>query len=484
MKKNIFIGIDLGATTLKVGAFNSENGECAAFHSAETALITPEKNWAEYDAVEYPAMLKRALRAVCDSIDCEHVGGVAVSSQGQACVLVDQEYKPVRDIFVWLDSRAVSQAEKFFKLTGQKVSSFASAAKWMWVAENEPHIWAKTAFIMMLPEYVGFLLSGERVVDRDTAASTKCVSETEQAYNGKLLSACGVAEEMLGRIAAPCDVVGRVTRAAQAEYGIPEGTPVIAGTNDQLAGAIGAGNDTTGVISGTVGTSVALIANLGTGVPEGDLSYSWNKYPIPGQYYALTFGKTGAAIFTWFKNNFAGDTSYSDLIASAMRVSEGSDGMVCIPHFQGVATPSFRDDVRGAFLNISMHHKFGHFARSVMEAVCFSALDNFDLMLPAVKKPKRFLLLGGASQSDDWMQMICDILGVEVELPAQGEAATLGAALIASVGAGFHPDLPAAIHAGVNISKKFQPDIKRREKYLVSYKLYREAMEKLYKGAL
>ena len=484
MKKNLFIGIDLGATTLKVGAFNVETGKCVALESAETAMITAKKDWAEYEPANYRNMLAKTLQTVCGAVDKQCIGGVAVSSQGQACVLLDGEGRPTRNMFVWLDSRAAEQAEKFRKLTGEKISSFASAAKWLWVSENEPDVWSQTSAIMMLPEYVTFLLTEKRVVDRDTAASTRCLSKTRLEYEPEWLAACGVTEQMLGRPAAPCDMIGPVTGKAQNEFGIPEGTLVVAGTNDQLAGAIGAGNDSPGIISGTAGTAMALIANLGKKAPERGIACSRHEYPIPGQHYTLTFGKTGAALFTWFRNNFAPGSDYPGLIAEAMRVPEGCDSMICIPHFQGVATPSFRDDVRGGFLNVSMNHTLAHFARSVLESVCFSALDNFELVHPLVGMPERVLLLGGASKSDAWMQMMCDILGTPVELPAQSESATLGAALIAATGAGFHKDLPSAIRAGVSFKKRFEPDLNRREKYLVAYRFYRDAMEKLYKGAL
>ncbi len=119
-----------------------------------------------------------------------------------------------------------------------------------------------------------------------------------------------------------------------------------------------------------------------------------------------------------------------------------------------------------------------------MESVCFSALDSFELLKPRLGQLKRFRLLGGASQSDFWMEMMCDILGTTVELPEQTEAATMGVALIASVGAGFYSSLTDAVQACVTVRKRFQPNQENRNKYLTSYRLYRDSMEKLYKGAL
>jgi sugar (pentulose or hexulose) kinase len=52
-----------------------------------------------------------------------------------------------------------------------------------------------------------------------------------------------------------------------------------------------------------------------------------------------------------------------------------------------------------------------------------------------------------------------------VEVPRVRETATVGAAIVAAVGVGAHPDLPAAIRSMTSIDRRFEPDAERAAVY-------------------
>ena len=54
---------------------------------------------------------------------------------------------------------------------------------------------------------------------------------------------------------------------------------------------------------------------------------------------------------------------------------------------------------------------------------------------------------GGPARSETWNQIKADVTGFPVEVPAVLETAVVGAAIVAAIGVGAHPDLPAAIRA-------------------------------------
>lgn len=56
--------------------------------------------------------------------------------------------------------------------------------------------------------------------------------------------------------------------------------------------------------------------------------------------------------------------------------------------------------------------------------------------------------LGGAAKSDFWLQIKSDVLNLPIELPKCSEASSLGAAILAGVGAGVYKDMEEAIDEG------------------------------------
>lgn len=482
--KHIYVGIDLGTTTLKIAAYDARDGSLLAISSRETDLLTPRPDWVEYEPLSYRQSLFDGMHEVVSQVDARQIGGISVSSQGQTFVILDEDDAPLRNMIVWLDNRAAREADELQERLGREFNSLCSGAKWLWIARNELHLWRRTRKVLMLPEYVTYLLTGERIADRDTAQSSLCLDDSQADYRPDALESCEVKRSWLGRVVPPGELIGRILPEVCEHVGVLDQPPVFAGTNDQLAGAVGVGNDTRGIVSGTIGTATALVANLGNNAPAQQTGFYCGRYPVQGQCYALTFGKTGANLLTWFRNQFAPARSYDEITGAAGAVPVGCAGLICLPHFQGVATPSYRADVRGAFLGVSLAHTQAHFARAVMEAVCFSALDSLELVRPLAGKPNRVILMGGAAKSEMWMQMMADVLATQVDIPINIEAATLGAAMLAAVGAGFHDNLHSAIAACVRMQKRFNPDTENHARYLAAYRRYRNAMEKVYPGAL
>jgi ribulose kinase len=63
------------------------------------------------------------------------------------------------------------------------------------------------------------------------------------------------------------------------------------------------------------------------------------------------------------------------------------------------------------------------------------------------------------------MQLHADVSNVPIAFTRVSEGPVLGAAMIAAVGAGIHPDLPAAAKAMVHVERTIEPDAARHEEY-------------------
>jgi sugar (pentulose or hexulose) kinase len=73
-------------------------------------------------------------------------------------------------------------------------------------------------------------------------------------------------------------------------------------------------------------------------------------------------------------------------------------------------------------------------------------------------------MVGGAAGSTAWPQIVTDITGIPVILPAIREAASWGAAVLAGVGAGVFPNA-AGVVSSTGPERRLEPNIIHRERY-------------------
>ncbi len=493
MARVALMGLDLGTTAVKVGLFDADSGEALGVARSEYTPVSPRPGWLELEACEYRRAAVEATRAAHAQAGAPRVVGIGLSSQGQTFMPLDGSHRPLRPAIVWLDTRAEEQARRLSarfdpdELRRRRgvpaFNAIDSAPKMLWLREHEPEMWAATRHLVMLPDYLGLMMTGALRLDLCNAGSTGLVDRTVDDWWQAGLDAVGVQREWLSPLGWPGERIGGLTVAAARELGLEAGTPVALGSNDQLNGAVGAGNVEPGLASGTAGTAMAIIATLAhipEPMPDG---MNWGKHPVPGLWYLLNYAKTSGVVLTWLRD-LLGAGDYDALLAEAEQVPAGSDGLVCLPHFSGTATPTFRSDVRGGFVGLTLGHGRGHLVRAVVEAVCFCARDALALTASIAQSATELRMLGGAAQSDWWMQVMADTVRLPVAIPACAEAAVLGGAIFGGVAAGRLESIEAGARRFYRTAKRLEPRAEMAEVYDAAYAAYRDAMERVYPGAL
>jgi len=264
----------------------------------------------------------------------------------------------------------------------------------------------------------------------------------------------------------------------------PEAVVVALGSNDQLNGAVGAGNVHPGIASVTAGTAMAVVTTLDRLKPQQTLGLVAGHHPVPGLYYLLCYAKTSGVLLTWLRELIALEESYEELLNRASQAPVGCDGLVCLPHFSGTAMPTFDSSVRGGFVGLSLGHRRHHIIRAVCEAVCFVARDALELVAAAAQRPCQLRMLGGVTRSDFWMQMMADVMELPLEVAGCSEAAVLGGAVFAGVAAGRFVSITEAALRFYHPSRSYEPSTKQARRYRESYQSYHSYMERLYPGAL
>ena len=190
---------------------------------------------------------------------------------------------------------------------------------------------------------------------------------------------------------------------------------------------------------------------------------------VPGQYAsALAIFSAGTA-HTWCRDVLCGGMDYAAMDAEAEAAGRGAHDLYFNPSLAGGCSLDPTPALRGAFANLDLRHTRGDVIRAVMEGVAFGlkrALDELARLAP-VAEP--LTLVGGGANSPLWRQIYADVYGRRVARAAIGQqAAALGAALVAGVGAGVWPDfsiLDAITHADAEVA----PDTEAASDYACRY---------------
>jgi len=281
---------------------------------------------------------------------------------------------------------------------------------------------------------------------------------------------------MLPQVLPAESVCGPVRPEAAAASGLTAGTPVVIGGADSAAEACGVGAIEPGQAVVKLGTSVCF--NLITREPlPSPVSLTYRHLPA-GRGFTVTATNCGTATLRWLRKTFFGaERSFEEITALAARAPVGSEGLLFHPYLMGERTPYWDPSLRGDFLGISTHHRPEHFARAILEGVCFSVRDCAEAVAGLGQVVTERTLLGGGSRSGLWSQIVCDVLGRPLRRPAMDDAA-YGAALLAGVGLGVYGGWKQAVER-VEVRRVLEPDPRANEKYNILFEIYRSAVRDL-----
>lgn len=491
MVKAAYLTFDIGTTSLKT-ALISEAGQLLAVHTAEYAPQAPQPDWLEMAHGAYWQAAVTGARAVlrCGGVNRSSVQAIGFSSQGQTFIPINPAGRPLHNAIVWVDNRAQEivdawsatwlSRESFRRRSGYPwIPAALTVFKVAWLARHAQEAHRAWKFLC-LPDYLIYCLTGETATDYVMARMSGFFDLQLNAWAPVMMEAAGVRQEQLPTVLAPGQVAGRLRTEPASELGLLPGVPVCVGTNDQLAGAIGAGNVTPSVVTETTGTALALI------VTTPGLLDDW--FVVVGRHaakelsYAMAFTYTSAIVLKWFRDLCEPGASYEKFLAGVEAVPPGCDGLTLLPHFAGANTPWCNPDARGAFIGLALGHGRAHLARAIMEACanmlqeCLEPIARHGISIFRVRS------LGGAAHSDVWLQMKADLLGIPVERPACAEAASLGAAMLAAAGTGRFASIPQAAEAWYRSERVFEPNANRFAAYREGYERYRNLQRKVYGG--
>jgi xylulokinase len=454
----LLIGADVGTTSIKVLAFD-RSGRAVARASSPTPTRYPAPGRAVHDPEELWGAFAKTLREVVDGLDDpRRVASVAVASFAEAAVPLDAQGRPTHDVIAWFDARSRPQAERLdrelgrdrlFALTGLSLQPIFGLCKLLWLRENEPDAFARTATWLNIADYVAFRLSGVPATDYSLASRTLALDLRRLEWAGDLLEEVGVPAGLFAPLRQGGSLLGPVTREAAEATGLPESAGVAVGGHDHVCGALAVGVAQTGTMLNSLGTAEAIFLPLDSPLtdPEvGRQGYAQGAH-VAGRYYVFGGQYTSGASVAWFREAFGGGADYDALISEAEGVPPGALGAFFLPHLRLANPPHDDPRSRGAFVGLTADVGRAALFRAVLEGLAFDSRNSLEPLLDhaGVDGLRAIHAIGGSTQNRLLMQIKATVFGQRITVAGVEEATSLGAAVLGGIGAGVYADVPSAL---------------------------------------
>ena len=448
MSGTCVLAIDLGTGGPKVAVVDA-GGRALAWSSRPVATVLAVGGAAEQDPQEMWSAIVAATRAALAELPTPRppIGAVAVTSQYMSTIPVAADGTPTGPCILWMDTRGAGHnlsllTDESFMLFVERhgliplPSGNDNIAHAYVVQTCHPESYARAAALVEPMDYVNARLTGRVMATQSTVfGQLVCDNRTwgATAYDPELVAATKLDPDKLAPLVPLGGFVGEVTSAAAAALGIAAGIPVIPGTIDSITSAVGAGAlgpSQGSVIIGTTSVMVSHIhehrCDLGSGllaVPS----------PLVGRYYVMAENGVGGRALEWAQRLFGFGDDVSAAVSGAAEIVPGAEDVQFLPWLLGSIAPQPNDDVRAAFIGLSLHHDRRHLVRSVLEGVAL----NLAWLRPQVEEfvggAFPFLRFGGGgAQSALWAQTLADALDRPVHRLAQPRVTNArGAAFLA-----------------------------------------------------
>lgn len=496
-----YLGIDIGTFSSR-GILLDDNFKIIADCSTPHGMENPKPNYFEHDAEEvwWKDFCILSHRLIEESgIDPKDIRCVGSSALGTDCLPVDENCRPLRKAILYgIDARAENEIkylseyygpEKVDQLFGHPINSGDTATKILWIRNNEPEVYEKTYKFLTGSSYLTAKLTGRYVIDQFLAkGSFRPLYHQDGTINEEECRIFCRPDQICESLVSTA-VAGYVTAKAAQETGLAEGTPVITGTGDSTSESISSGLTTPGTIFVQFGSSVyyyyctdrsyrAYESPLGNGKIKDTKAFT-----VPGTYVFGDGTNAAGTMTRWVRDVFyseevakekeTGINAYTVMAQEAAEVAPGSEGLILLPYIYGERSPIQDPQATGLLFGLKGNHTRKHINRAALEGVAYSVYQHFVLFSEIGATPKEIVVAGGGTRNRTWMQIVCDMLGVNMILCEPYQCSCYGDAMMAAIGAGRLKDFNDLKNA-LPKAAVLTPNKENHELYAKLYPVYRD----------
>ncbi|WP_339311619.1 xylulokinase [Paenibacillus sp. FSL M7-0896] len=477
------IGVDLGTSAVKTVLVDPQ-GKVAFEHSEAYPLSRPQPNWSEQNPEDWVKGTIASLKRLMEVSGAEpgQIDGISFSGQMHGLVLVDGEGKALRPAILWNDTRTTAECRKIEKKLGSKLIDIArnralegfTLPKILWVQEHEPEVLAKAELFLLPKDYVRYHLTGDYAMDYSDAAGTLLLDVGAKQWSAEIAGAFDLPVSLCPRLVESFEQTGTLLPAVAEASGLLPTTKVFAGGADNACGALGAGILGEGRTMCSIGTSGVVLSYESNKDLNLEGKVHFFNHSEKDAFYIMGVTLAAGHSLTWFKETFAADKSFDELLQGVNEIPAGSSGLLFTPYISGERTPHPDASIRGSFIGMDSGHTLSHFTRAVLEGITFSLRESIEIVRESGKEITEVVAIGGGAKNEAWLQMQADIFGATIIKLESEQGPAMGAAMLAAYGAGWFDSLGECAEAFIRPAETYTPNADQAALYDGIFALYQD----------
>lgn len=474
----IVAGIDVGTQSAKAVVYDAERKNIIASGSMAINLISTEGGVREQKAEWWIDAIKGCFDQIDPAIK-KAVSAISVSGQQHGFVPVAENGKVLYNVKLWCDTSTANECsilersfggeERLFSECGNRILPGYTASKILWFFNNHKDLYDRMKYVMLPHDYINYYLTGKAIMEMGDASGTGLLNIRTAKWNKELCDAISPSLiDKLPRVIEEPAIIADILPAVASELGLSESCIVVSGGGDNMMSAIGTGAVKDGIVAISLGTSGTLFSSASYPVVDkkGRLAAFCSSH---GTWLPLLCTMNCTVASEVFRKQMG--LSAKEFDAEAEKAPIGSEGIVLLPFLNGERVPDLPKG-EGVLGGISIDNlKNSNIARAVLEGVTFEFLLGLDAFKEHGMSFDKAILTGGGANSPFWRQLVADITGLQVVVPAIKESAAFGAALQAyAVASGISVEDVCALHVLYDESKDVSPDFENTVRYKAVYK--------------
>lgn len=481
----LFLGIDLGASSLKLCLIN-EMGETIAHARRVIASASKHPLWVEQDPLDWRNALMSALKEITQDPKHKSIAAISLTAGAHIAVLCDANNQPIRPAILWSDQRAHLEAQRVrdsgldCRLAGNQASPTWTLPQLMWLNTHEPDTMARSQKLFFAKDWLRYQLTGDRFTDRGDIAGSMLGHHQTNDWDARLIALAGIEHLSLPQLGTCDDIAGVLKPNLAQELGLALDIPIAIGSIDTTTEWLCCGPPDAGQMSLKL-ASAGVVSLSGHDFPPAPPLSLYPHLTNEMAYYAAGMNQCSSAI-DWLRGCVAPQQSRQAFEQLASQAPAGANGTLFLPYLNGERAPLWRADLTASLSGMTRANDIRDIARAGYEGIGYAFMDIMDSFYltddNALKHPqtKPIVLLGGGAKSDFWCQLLANMLGRTLALPRATDAA-FGASVLAMQAHRKTTGITNQSSASSHIHKTYLPNPDEVDFYRQRHQAFRQQRE-------
>lgn len=473
----LFIGIDLGTSSLKMILMDAQ-GSVRKSVSRSYPVDYPHPGWSEQAPADWLSATMEGLKELLQNEDRQAVSGISFGGQMHGLVILDEKDRVIRPAILWNDGRTKVETEYLNEVVGEEILvretgniAFAgfTAPKLLWLQKHEPESFARIRKIMLPKDYLAYQMTGEHATDLSDASGTLLFDVRNGHWSNFMLDLCDVKREWIPNVYKGSDPIGTLRKKLAVELDLPTTVKVMAGAGDNAAAAIATGTVESGQGNVSIGTSGTVFVASDHYLPIENHAVHQFRH-TDGSFHLLGCMLSAASSHAWWQESILHQAADQDF-SKDVSVKDRND-VFFLPYLIGERSPHNDENVRGAFLGLTLETTRADMSRAVLEGVSFGLRDSVEIIRELGIPLPKMTITGGGARSTLWKKKLANILNIELLSISHEEGSAYGAAMLAAVGSGVWTTVKEVSKKLVKPSVDLKPEDELVRRYERMYKRY------------